>query len=123
MPSRRPTGTPYVYKAIIERVVDGDTLVALIDLGFQVKKEQRLRLAGIDTPARGTPNGDRALQLVQDELARVDYVILKTDKIDLYGRYVAHVLYAPDETDKHRIFAEGQYLNQRIVHEGLAKVL
>jgi endonuclease YncB( thermonuclease family) len=120
---RRPTGTPYVYKATIERVVDGDTLLAMIDLGFQVHRSQRLRLAGIDTPARDTPKGARAKELVEDQLSEVPYVILKTDKIDLYGRYVAHVFYAADETDKHRIFTEGQYLNQRLVDEKLAKVL
>ncbi|RLB58100.1 MAG: hypothetical protein DRI90_17155, partial [Deltaproteobacteria bacterium] len=48
---RRPSESTYLYKAIIERVVDGDTLLALIDLGFQVHRQQRLRLAAIDTPA------------------------------------------------------------------------
>jgi len=120
---RRPTESTYIYKAIIERVVDGDTLLALIDLGFQVHKQQRLRLAAIDTPALGTRQGDRAAELVQHQLAQVDFCIIKTDKIDLYGRYVAHVFYDPGEKNRHRIFAEGRYLNQRLVDEGVAKVL
>jgi endonuclease YncB( thermonuclease family) len=120
---RRPKGATYVYKATIERVVDGDTLIAVVDLGFQVLKRQRLRLASIDTPELGTRKGDRARELLQHELARVDFVILKTDKIDLYGRYVAHVFYAPGQKDKQRIFAEGEYLNQWLVDEGVAKAL
>jgi endonuclease YncB( thermonuclease family) len=120
---RRPMGERFFYKAIIQRVVDGDTLLAIVDLGFQVLKEQRFRLAGIDTPERGTPKGDRALELVQRELASVEFVMLNTDKIDLYGRYVAHVFYAPGENDKRRIVAEGGYLNQKLVDVGLARAL
>jgi len=120
---RRPVGERFFYKATVQRVVDGDTLVVIIDLGFQVLKEQRLRLAAIDTPDRGTPAGDRARDFAQRELASVDYVMLHTDKIDLYGRYVAHVFYAPGENDKRRIVEKGDYLNQRLVDEGLAKGL
>jgi endonuclease YncB( thermonuclease family) len=120
---RRPMGERFFYKAVVQRVVDGDTIVVIVDLGFQVLKEQRLRLAAIDTPERGTPAGDRARDFVQRELASVDYVMLNTDKIDLYGRYVAHVFYAPGETDKRRIVEKGEYLNQRLVDEELAKAL
>ena len=46
---------PYVYKAIIERVVDGDTIDVTLDLGFDVRLyKQRCRLAGIDTPESRT---------------------------------------------------------------------
>jgi len=54
----RPTGATYVYKAIVERVIDGDTLLLRIDLGFEVQKVQRLRLEGIDAPS-GMPSGRR----------------------------------------------------------------
>jgi micrococcal nuclease len=40
----------YEYKALIISVYDGDTVTALVDLGFFVKKEAKLRLYGIDTP-------------------------------------------------------------------------
>lgn len=39
----------YKYKALITQVYDGDTVWALIDLGFNVIKKTKLRLAGIDT--------------------------------------------------------------------------
>jgi len=57
---KRPTQATYVYKADVLRVVDGDTLLSLIDLGFTVKKEQRLRLAKIDTPPVETKKGREA---------------------------------------------------------------
>ena len=48
---------PYVYKATLERVDDGDTIDVTLDLGFDVKlHKQRCRLAGIDTPESRTRN-------------------------------------------------------------------
>ena len=46
----------YEYQAIIERVVDGDTVDVMIDLGFDVWTKQRVRLMGIDTPESRTRN-------------------------------------------------------------------
>ena len=41
----------FVYRAELDRVVDGDTFDCILDLGFDVKlHKQRVRLAGIDTP-------------------------------------------------------------------------
>ena len=49
--------TPFVYNAILDRVVDGDTIDVVLDLGFDVKlHKQRVRLAGIDTPESRTRN-------------------------------------------------------------------
>ena len=46
---------PYIYKAAVERVVDGDTVDVTLDLGFDVKlHKQRVRLAQIDTPESRT---------------------------------------------------------------------
>ena len=40
----------YEYKAIVERVVDGDTIDVIIDLGFKTWKKVRVRMEGINTP-------------------------------------------------------------------------
>ena len=41
----------FVYNAILDRIIDGDTLDCVLDLGFDVRlHKQRIRLAGIDTP-------------------------------------------------------------------------
>ena len=40
----------YRYRAELDRVVDGDTLDVLIDLGFYIKIKERIRLEGMDTP-------------------------------------------------------------------------
>ena len=118
---KHPTDSLYTYKAIVERVIDGDTLLLRIDLGFQVWKEQRVRLASIDTPEKDTKEGRKAFEYVRDILARVEFVVIKTNKIDIYGRYVAHVFYSFGQTDKEKIFTEGRYLSQELLDRGLAK--
>ena len=46
----------YNYNAKCIRVVDGDTIDAEIDLGFDIKIKKRIRLAGIDAPESRTRN-------------------------------------------------------------------
>ena len=44
------TPDEFVYRATLDRIVDGDTFDCILDLGFDVKlNKQRVRLAGIDT--------------------------------------------------------------------------
>lgn len=119
----RPKEATYVYKAEVERVIDGDTLLLLIDLGFHVLKRQRVRLARLDTPPLREAGGKAAQAYVRDALAQVDFVVVKTNKVDLYGRYVGHVFYGPGLEDEQQVFAKGRYLNQELVKGGLARVL
>ena len=119
----RPTEATYVHKAIVDRVIDGDTLLLRIDLGFQVWKEQRVRLAEIDAPAMDEPMGKDAYRFVRDQLAKADFVMVKTNKIDIYGRYVGHIFYSFKNLSKEDIFSSGHYLNQELINRGLAKIL
>lgn len=48
------------YRAIYQRTIDGDTLELLVDLGFSLRRQLRVRLAGFDAAERGTPAGDAA---------------------------------------------------------------
>jgi len=53
------TPDEFVYRATLDRIVDGDTFDCILDLGFDVKlHKQRVRLAGIDTPESRTRNLD-----------------------------------------------------------------
>ena len=60
---------PYLYKCVVTRVIDGDTVDVDVDLGFDVwLKKQRVRLAGIDTPESRTRNlAEKALGLAAKE--------------------------------------------------------
>ena len=77
---------PFVYNAILDRVVDGDTIDVTLDLGFNVfLKKQRCRLAGIDTPESRTRDlAEKKLGL--EAKARLTELCGHTLKIKSLGR-------------------------------------
>jgi micrococcal nuclease len=88
----------YVRK--VENVVDGDTIDVLIDLGFDILFQSRVRLAGIDTPESRTKDlKEKALGLESKEylkkaLKDAKSVVIKTEKMDSsekYGRILGWV--------------------------------
>jgi micrococcal nuclease len=95
--------TPFVYNAILERVVDGDTIDVTLDLGFSVKlHKQRIRLAGIDTPESRTRNLEEKA-LGKKASARLSELCVGSFKIKSlgkgkYGRILA-IPYTEDSED------------------------
>ena len=118
----RPIGATYVFKAIVLEVVDGDTLVVDVDCGFEIKKKERIRLAGVDCAEIITEEGKEAAEYVRNQLARVPFIMLRTTKVDINGRFLGHVFYSLDDTMvKDDIYTEGRYLNQDLLEKGLAR--
>ena len=114
----------YTYKATVVRVVDGDTLYVDVDLGFYLRQVMNLRLKGINTPEiRGPerPEGLKAKEFVEQALAQCPAVVVKTDKIGKYGRYIADVWYLPGSDDPAAILSQGRLLNQELLERGLAE--
>jgi len=109
--------------ARLDRVVDGDTIDVNIDLGYSIWTTQRLRLRGIDCPEAGTKEGDASTQFTCSQLAGCETFVIQTFKTDLYGRYVADVLYLPGAQDKEVIFKEGRFLNAELAASGHARVV
>jgi micrococcal nuclease len=105
----------YEYKALIIDVYDGDTVTALVDLGFFVKKEAKIRLYGIDTPEIRGEERERGLlsKIRVEELILNKEVIIKTykDKQEKYGRWLADI-YLPSDSTKS--------INTILLEEGLA---
>ncbi len=84
----------YTYTAHVERVVDGDTVLAHIDLGFRTWIKQKLRLRGIDCAEKGTVAGERARKFVEGITRKAPFAVVKTYKDDKYGRMLADVFLA-----------------------------
>jgi endonuclease YncB( thermonuclease family) len=119
----RPIGATYVFKAIVLEVVDGDTLMVDVDCGFEIKKKERIRLAGIDCPDIVTDEGKEAAEYVRNQLARVPFIMLRTTKVDINGRFLGHVFYSLDDSmEKDDIYMDGRYLNQELLDKGFAKL-
>jgi len=110
----------HVYRGVCERVIDGDTLLVAIDLGFDVWVKQRIRLRGINCPERGSDAGTRATAFVEERIVSGTTLIIQTFAIDIHGRYVADIFYLNGETNKEKIFRDGRFLNQEILDAGLA---
>ncbi|MFT6332547.1 MAG: endonuclease YncB(thermonuclease family) [Lentimonas sp.] len=124
----RPTKANYLYKAQIIDVIDGDTLLLNVDLGFEVIKKQRVRLAQINAPEMKSEAGEKSFKYLRDLAAKLEFVVIRTNKIDIYGRYLGDVFYpkisdeSRSSTQKIEIFGNGIYLNQQLVEEGLAAI-
>lgn len=77
----------YKYWAEVIRVVDGDTVDMLIDLGFDVWVKQRIRLLGIDTAEKKHPLGKATKKAMADQLEG-KIILIEVTKPDKYGRYL-----------------------------------
>jgi micrococcal nuclease len=81
----------YVKK--VDKVVDGDTIDVVIDLGFSIMYASRVRLAGIDTPeSRTTNKEEKALGLeskayLASRINSAKNVVIKTEKLDSSEKY------------------------------------
>lgn len=114
----------FTYFATLERVVDGDTIHVKLDLGFGVKHREILRLARINAAEADTSSGKKATNALKKILKDVKFLIIKTNKTDIYGRYVADVFFdeSGKEKDLSKIAAQGTYLSQLLLDKGLVEV-
>ncbi len=123
---KRPADPSYLYKARIIDVVDGDTLILHIDLGFEVIKKQRVRLAKINAPEMKTKAGEESYRYLRDLCANIKEIAIKTNKVDIYGRFLGDIFYLPSDakrgTTQGDIFTKGIYLNQKLIDAGVAEM-
>ena len=119
----RPSDPSYLYKAEVRDVIDADTVLLDIDLGFEVIRRQSIRLARIDAPPRDTTLGKQGRRFVREQLATARTVVVNTRKYDIHRRYVAHLFYAFNSRGIEHTFLKGRYLNQELVSKGFAKMV
>ncbi len=107
----------YEYRATITRVIDGDTVEALVDLGFGVLTDQTFRLYGINAPeTRGESRdaGKAATEylrlLIDKHTGNSSTLTIQThkDRQEKYGRYLAVLV------------ANGMNLNVGMINAGHA---
>ena len=93
----------YWYKAIVVRLVDGDTIIVDVDKGFSDwRKNLNLRFSRIDAPEkRGATKeeGLAALDFLKTQISAGDTVYIRTQKADSFGRYIAEIfVFEEDKT-------------------------
>ena len=107
----------------IVKVLDGDTIDVIIDLGFDLYKKERVRIAGVDTPEKRTRDleekalGEDATNWLKEQLdgaiSGEDDLVIRTELdggIGKYGRLLGW-LYIGDETES---------INERMIQQGYA---
>jgi micrococcal nuclease len=120
-PSRKSC---YNFRVIkIDKVLDGDTIDVTIDLGFDLYKKERVRIAGVDTPEKRTRNlEEKELGIdatnwlkkeLEDVLAGDDELIVRTELVGGTGKYgrLLGWLYVGDEQVS---------LNEQMIEQGYA---
>ena len=120
-PSRKSC---YNFRVIeITKVLDGDTIDVLIDLGFDLYKKERVRIAGVDTPEKRTRDleekalGIDATNWLKDKLdgaiSGADDLVIRTEIVGGVGKYgrLLGWLYIGDSTVS---------LNEQMIEEGYA---
>jgi micrococcal nuclease len=111
---------PYIYRIrSVHKVVDGDTIDADIDLGFDISLTKRIRLAGIDTPESRTTDayekklGIESKEWLKKRCENAKDILIKTelpDSTEKYGRIIGHLFINGEETS----------LNNQMIEEGYA---
>jgi len=114
----------HYYNATLVRVVDGDTVDAMIDLGFNIQVKKRIRLAGINAPESRTRNKvekklglaakERLIELME---GAANVFELESKEIGKYGR-VLGVIYINKLSGKDTITQA--CINEMLVSEGHA---
>jgi micrococcal nuclease len=103
----------------VTKVVDGDTIDVIIDLGFDIMFSSRVRLAGIDTPeSRTRDKVEKALGLESKEYLKKNLkdakpIVIKTEKMnssEKYGRILGW-LYINGDTES---------INDKMINDGYA---
>ena len=111
---------PYIYRIKqITKVIDGDTIDADIDLGFDISLSKRIRLAAVDTPESRTADanekkyGLESKEWLKHKVENAKNILIKTelpDSTEKYGRIIGHLYINDQETS----------LNDQMIVEGYA---
>tara|TARA_R110001583_G_scaffold106009_3_gene254085 strand:- start:745 stop:1134 length:390 start_codon:yes stop_codon:yes gene_type:complete len=115
----------YIYRGKLERVVDGDTIDALIDVGFDIWIKKRIRYSGIDTwesrtrdlaeKAKGLEAKARNKALLMEVSAKSGYFRLKSHGVGKYGRVLGEIFIEDAEGKQYNI-------NETLISEGHAYI-
>jgi len=115
----------YIYKAKLDRVVDGDTVDALIDVGFDIWFKKRIRFVGIDTwesrtrdleeKKKGKLAKARTKELLEKVSSKSGYFRLKSHGLGKYGRVLGEIFIMDKDGKQWSV-------NETLISEGHAYV-
>ena len=115
----------YIYRAKLDRVVDGDTVDALIDVGFDIWFKKRIRFKGVDTwesrtrnleeKKKGLATKARTKELLEKVSSKSGYFRIKSYGTGKYGRVLADIFIQDKE-------GKTIFINETLIKESHAYV-
>ena len=115
----------YIYRAKLDRVVDGDTVDALIDVGFNIWFKKRIRFMGLDTWESRTRDleekklgklaKERTRQLLEDVSSKSGYFRVKSHGLGKYCRVLGEIFIMDKDGKQWNV-------NETLIAEGHAYV-
>ena len=115
----------YIYRTKLDRVVDGDTVDALIDVGFDIWFKKRIRFMGLDTWESRTRDleekklgklaKERTRQLLEDVSSKSGYFRVKSHGLGKYGRVLGEIFIMDKDGKQWNV-------NETLIAEGHAYV-
>ena len=106
----------YIYRAKIDRVVDGDTVDAMIDLGFDTHIKRRIRFHGLDTwecrtrdleeKKKGLAAKARTKELLYDISDKPQVCRIKSHGVGKYGRVLGEIFVNGHEKSVNELLKE-----------------
>lgn len=110
--------TPFAYQVrSIVKIIDGDTFDCILDLGFDVLLEARVRMAGIDTPESRTRDkvekkfGLVSKEFLKESIKHAERIIVRTELDNEKGKF-GRILGT--------VYLDGVNINQKMIDEGYA---
>ena len=115
----------YIYRGKLDRVVDGDTIDALIDVGFDIWLKKRVRFQGIDAwesrtrnleeKAKGLEAKARLIELLDKVSNKPGYFRIRSHGLGKYGRLLGEIFIMDKDDNQISI-------NEKLIEEGHAYV-
>ena len=115
----------YIYRGKLDRVVDGDTIDAMIDVGFNIWLKKRVRFKGIDTwesrtrnleeKAKGLEAKARLIELLDKVSAKPGFFRIRSYGVGKYGRLLGELFIMDNDGNQINI-------NNKLIEEGHAYV-
>jgi len=113
----------YTYQANLHRVIDGDTAVLNVDLGFNIWTRETFRFLGIDADPLNTMLGQVAWIRVQKLLSEAVQIVVNVDGLDRYGRWLAKIYFTDEASANPLLYTQPpwQEIGEVLIREGEAR--
>ena len=110
----------YIYRGKLDRVVDGDTIDALIDVGFDIWVKKRIRYKGLDAwesrtrnleeKKKGLAAKERNKELLEKVSSKPGYFRIKSYGVGKYGRVLGEIFIEDIDGNQYNV-------NQKLIEE------